>query len=77
MRCILRIRTFTAPVAEEKYCVHAGRVCTVVLCIVAALLSQRLSSAQEVFDLLIFIGMGTGLLYSINHLCHQKTNAPS
>jgi solute:Na+ symporter, SSS family len=40
-----------------------GRLCTVVLYVVAAVLSQALESAQEAFEILISIGAGTGLLY--------------
>jgi solute:Na+ symporter, SSS family len=43
--------------------VNAGRLCTVGLYVVAALLSTVLNSAQEAFEVLISIGAGTGLLY--------------
>ena len=56
-------RRFISPNASEKHYVNAGRLCTVALYIVAALLSQVLSSAQEAFEVLISIGAGTGLLY--------------
>ena len=42
---------------------NVGRFCTVVLYIVAALLSLVLQSAQDAFEVLISIGAGTGLLY--------------
>jgi solute:Na+ symporter, SSS family len=56
-------RRFIAPSADEKHYVLVGRICTVALYIVAALLSTVLSSAQEAFEILISIGAGTGLLY--------------
>ena len=40
-----------------------GRVCTLGLYVVAALLSLVLNSAQDAFEVLISIGAGTGLLY--------------
>jgi SSS family solute:Na+ symporter len=56
-------RRFINTTAEEKHYVNVGRVCTVGLYIVAALLSLILDSAQEAFEVLISIGAGTGLLY--------------
>src|SRR5258708_23791235 len=40
-----------------------GRVCTIALCVVAALLSLTLESSEDAFEVLISIGAGTGLLY--------------
>jgi solute:Na+ symporter, SSS family len=56
-------RRFIAPDAAEKHYVNVGRVCTVGLYLVAALLSLVLNSAQDAFEILISIGAGTGLLY--------------
>ncbi len=56
-------RRFIAPVATEKHYVMVGRICTVALYVVAALLSFLLESAQDAFEILISIGAGTGLLY--------------
>ena len=56
-------RRFINADADEKHYVNVGRVCTVVLYIVAALLSLVLNSAQDAFEVLISIGAGTGLLY--------------
>lgn len=56
-------RRFVTPNAEEKHYVNAGRLCTVLLYVAAALLSTVLTSAQEAFEILISIGAGTGLLY--------------
>lgn len=56
-------RRFVHPNASEKHYVNVGRLCTVALYIVAALLSLVLNSAQDAFEILISIGAGTGLLY--------------
>jgi Na+/proline symporter len=56
-------RRFLKPDAEERHYVNVGRVCTVLLYIVAAALSRLLESAQDAFEVLISIGAGTGLLY--------------
>ncbi len=58
-------RRFISTNASEKHYVAAGRVCTVALYVMAALLSLVLSSAQEAFEVLISIGAGTGLLYML------------
>lgn len=49
--------------ATEKQKVIVGRVTTVVLMACAALFSFYLQSAKDVFDLLLQIGAGTGLLF--------------
>lgn len=51
--------------ATEKQKVLVGRVSTVVLMLCAALFSFYLKSAKDVFDLLLQIGAGTGLLFII------------
>ena len=56
-------RRFIRSDADEKHYVAVGRVCTVLLYVVAAFLSLMLESAQEAFEILISIGAGTGLLY--------------
>jgi SSS family solute:Na+ symporter len=56
-------RRFIKPDATEKHYVSVGRLCTLVLYVVAAILSRALESAQEAFEILISIGAGTGLLY--------------
>ncbi len=58
-------RRFIHRTASEKHYVAAGRVCTLLLYIVAAWLSTILTSAQEAFEVLISIGAGTGLLYML------------
>ena len=56
-------RRFVKTDASEAHYVNVGRVSTVVLYIVAALLSLGMSSAQQAFQVLLSIGAGTGLLY--------------
>jgi Na+/proline symporter len=56
-------RRFINADADEKHYVNVGRVCTVMLYIVAALLSLVLNTSQDAFEVLISIGAGTGLLY--------------
>src|SRR5207245_3473949 len=56
-------RRFVNPGAVEKHYVNVGRVCTIGLYVVAAVLSRALQSSQEAFEVLISIGAGTGLLY--------------
>src|SRR5688572_17231523 len=56
-------RRFIRSDADEKHYVAVGRICTVLLYVVAAFLSLMLESAQEAFEILISIGAGTGLLY--------------
>ena len=49
--------------ASEKQKVIVGRISTVILMLCAALFSFYLQSAKDVFDLLLQIGAGTGLLF--------------
>jgi len=49
--------------ASEKQKVFVGRISTVALMICAALFSFYIKSAKDVFDLLLQIGAGTGLLF--------------
>src|SRR5262249_1431570 len=58
-------RRFISPGSDEKHYVNVGRVCTVLLYVIAAFLSQMMSSAQQAFQVLIAIGAGTGLLYVV------------
>ena len=61
------LTTFTAgsikPQATEKHYVMVGRICTLGLYVCAALLSLKMTSAQQAFQILLTIGAGTGLLY--------------
>lgn len=54
---------FINPKASEKQKVVVGRIATVALMVAAALFSFYLNSAKDVFDLLLQIGAGTGLLF--------------
>ncbi|MGB0973500.1 MAG: sodium:solute symporter family protein [Flavobacteriaceae bacterium] len=54
---------FINPNANDKQLVLVGRLSTVVLMICAALFSFYLQSAHDVFNLLLQIGAGTGLLF--------------
>ena len=58
-------RRFVRRDADERHYVRAGRLCTVMLYLVAAVLSLYLESAQSAFEVLISIGAGTGLLYML------------
>ncbi len=49
--------------ATDKQQVNVARVSTAVLMVLAALLSLKIESAKEGFDLLLQIGAGTGLIY--------------
>ncbi|MGB1268597.1 MAG: sodium:solute symporter family protein [Flavobacteriaceae bacterium] len=54
---------FINPNATEKQNVLVGRISTVLLMVCAALFSFYLQSAHDVFNLLLQIGAGTGLLF--------------
>lgn len=56
-------RRFIKPGADEKHYVAAGRVMTVILMVLASLLTFVLESAKASFDLMLSIGAGTGLIY--------------
>jgi SSS family transporter len=49
--------------ASEKQKVFVGRLSTVLLMLCAALFSFQIKSAKDVFDLLLQVGAGTGLLF--------------
>ncbi|MEM9680635.1 MAG: sodium:solute symporter family protein [Bacteroidota bacterium] len=57
--------------ASEQEKVLIGRVSTVVLMIMAALFSFYLQSAKDVFNLLLQIGAGTGLLFILRWFWHR------
>jgi len=58
-------RRFIRRDATERHYVNVGRLCTVGLYLFAALLSTRMTSAQQAFQVLLSIGAGTGLLYIV------------
>lgn len=51
------------PNASEKKLVLVGRVTTVVLMLISALLALQLQNALQLFDLILMFGAGTGLLF--------------
>jgi len=54
---------FIKPESSEKEKVFVGRLSTAILMLLAGLFSMHLQSAGEVFNLLLQIGAGTGLLF--------------
>jgi Na+/proline symporter len=56
-------RRFIRPGASEAHYVLAGRVVTVLLMTLAALLTFILDSARQAFQLMMSVGAGTGLIY--------------
>ncbi len=56
-------KRFVNPKASEKKLVLVGRISTVIMIILAALLSLILEEAKEGFNLILQIGAGTGLLF--------------
>jgi SSS family transporter len=54
---------FIKPEATEKELVNIGRLSTVILMVLAALLALLLSNALEAFNILLQIGAGTGLIF--------------
>jgi Na+/proline symporter len=62
---------FINPQATERQKVIIGKITVVVLMLVAALFSLYLQSAQTVFNLLLQIGAGTGLLFILRWFWHR------
>ncbi|GAB4466976.1 MAG: Na+:solute symporter [Thermoflexibacter sp.] len=54
---------FINPHASQKQLVNIGRISTIVLMALAALLALSLESALKTFDILLQIGAGTGLIF--------------
>ena len=54
---------FLKPEASEKELVNVGRISTVVLMLLTALLSLLFESALEVFNVILLIGAGTGSIF--------------
>ena len=54
---------FIKPEATDKELVAVGRISTVGLMVLAALLATVLSNALEAFNILLQIGAGTGLIF--------------
>lgn len=56
-------RRFVRPAASDKELVNIGRLSTVVLMILSALLALALSNALAAFNIILQIGAGTGLIF--------------
>ena len=56
-------RRFMVKNGSESHYVNVGRLSTVFLYVIAAILSLYMTSAQQAFQVLLSIGAGTGLLY--------------
>ncbi len=54
---------FVDPEASDKKQVNVGRISTVVLMVLAALLSYKIGTASAGFNVLLQIGAGTGLIF--------------
>ncbi len=54
---------FVAKDASEKHLVNVGRIFTVALMLLAAAVSLSIREAKDVFDLMLQVGAGTGLLF--------------
>ncbi len=54
---------FVKPDASDKQLVAVGRISTVVLMVLSAVLALALSSALDAFNILLQIGAGTGLIF--------------
>lgn len=51
------------PDASEKRLVAVGRISTVVLMVLSAFLALAMQNAQQIFELLLLFGAGTGLIF--------------
>lgn len=56
-------KRFVKPNASEKEMVLMGRICTLVLMVLAGILSCYLESATQAFDILLLSGAGSGAIY--------------
>ena len=56
-------KRFVRPAASERELIHVGRVSAVVLMVLSSVLAPYLVSAGAVFNLILQIGAGTGLIY--------------
>jgi Na+/proline symporter len=56
-------RRFIRPAASERELVRVGRLSTLALMVLSALLALRLENALQAFQILLQIGAGTGLLF--------------
>jgi SSS family solute:Na+ symporter len=56
-------KRFLKPTASEKELVNVGRISTVILMILAAIVALFLSNAKSAFEILLQIGAGTGSIF--------------
>ncbi len=56
-------RRFVAPTESERHYVTIGRISTILLIVMAALVSLWLENALQAFQILLQIGAGTGLIF--------------
>ncbi len=56
-------KRFVKPDASEKELVRVGRLTTVILMVLAAVVALWLQNAKQAFDILLQIGAGTGLIF--------------
>ncbi len=56
-------KRFVKPDANEKELVLAGRISTILLMVLAALVAFELTNAYQLFDIILMFGAGTGLIF--------------
>ena len=56
-------KRFVKPDASEKQLVNMGRVVTVILMILAGAIALMMDNAKQVFDYIVLVGAGTGLIF--------------
>ena len=56
-------KRFLDPEASQRELVNLGRICTLVLMILASVAALYLKSAKQAFDIIVLMGAGTGLLF--------------
>ncbi len=56
-------KRFIKPEAEDKELLWVGKLSTLLLMIVSAVIALYLQNAKQAFDLLLLLGAGTGLIY--------------
>ena len=60
---LIYINDFYKQGASEKEMVWVGRISTVVLMIMAAWAALQLENAKQIFDIILLLGAGTGLIF--------------
>ncbi|MCV6628268.1 MAG: Na+:solute symporter [Flavobacteriaceae bacterium] len=54
---------FVSPKAKEKELVNVGRITTVIIMLLGALMALSLTNAKQIFDIILMFGAGTGLIF--------------